>query len=110
MRLELQAEALRLGRLVGDLLPGEPEAFGLIALMAFGAARAQARVADDGTPILLSAQDRSQWDTELIREGLMALQYARTLGSRGPYVLQAELASVHITAPSCDCGKFGNDG
>jgi RNA polymerase sigma factor (sigma-70 family) len=98
MRLDLQAEALRLGRLLCDLLPREPEAFGLFALMAFNAARAKTRVDDDGNPILLSAQDRSQWDKELLREGLMARERARSLGGRGTYVLQAEIAAVHVTA------------
>jgi RNA polymerase sigma-70 factor (ECF subfamily) len=98
MRLDLQAEALRLGRLLCDLLPREPEAFGLCALMAFHAARAKTRVDDEGDPILLSAQDRSKWDRELLREGLMARARARSLGGRGTYVLQAELAAVHATA------------
>lgn len=100
MRLDLQAEALRLGRLLCDLLPRESEAFGLCALMAFHAARAKTRVDDEGNPILLSAQDRSKWDRELLCEGLMARERARSLGGRGAYVLQAELAAVHATAPS----------
>ncbi|MFO0584341.1 MAG: sigma-70 family RNA polymerase sigma factor [Anaeromyxobacter sp.] len=99
MRLDLQAEALRLGRLVCELLPTDPEAHGLLALMAFGAARAKAREGPDGTPILLDAQDRSRWDRRLVREGLVALQRARTLGGRGPRVLEAELAALHVTAP-----------
>jgi RNA polymerase sigma-70 factor, ECF subfamily len=100
MRLDLQAEALRLGRLVCDLAPNGPEAFGLVALMAFSAARARTRVDDDGLPILLDAQNRSQWSTDVIRDGLMALQRARSLGGRGPYVLQAEIAAAHVTAPA----------
>ena len=100
MRLNLQAEALRLGRLLCDLLPREPEAFGLFALMAFNAARASTRVDSDGNAILLSEQNRSQWDKELLREGLMARERARTLGGRGTYVLQAEIAAVHATAPT----------
>jgi predicted RNA polymerase sigma factor len=99
MRLDLQAEALRLARLICDLVPREPEAFGALAIMAFGAARAQTRVDDEGLPILLAAQDRSRWNRELVREGLMALRRARSLGGRGPYVLQAEIAAVHVTAP-----------
>ncbi|HEV8244734.1 MAG TPA: sigma-70 family RNA polymerase sigma factor [Polyangiaceae bacterium] len=98
MRLDLQAEALRLGRLLCDLVPGEAEAFALVAIMAFNAARAHTRVDADGVPILLSAQDRSSWNKELLREGLMALARARTLGGRGPYALQAEIAAVHVTA------------
>ncbi len=100
MRLDLQAEALRLGRLLSDLVPLEPEVFGTVAVMAFSSARADARVDADGVPILLSAQDRSTWDHELLREGLMALARARGLGGRGPYVLQAEIAAVHVTAPA----------
>ncbi|MBL8721144.1 MAG: sigma-70 family RNA polymerase sigma factor [Myxococcales bacterium] len=100
MRLDLQAEALRLARLVCDLLPGEPEAFGLLALVAFNAARARSRVRADGSVVLLAAQDRSQWDRELLREGLMARARARSLGGRGPYVLSAELAGAHATAPT----------
>lgn len=100
MRLDLQAEALRLGRLLCDLVPREPEAFGLLAMMAFGAARAHTRVDAEGVPVLLDAQDRSRWNKELLREGLMALQRARSLGGRGPYVLQAEIAAAHVTAPT----------
>ena len=100
MRLDLQAEALRLGRLFCDLVPREPEAFGLVAMMAFSAARAHTRVDAEGVPVLLDAQDRSKWNKELLREGLMALQRARSLGGRGPYVLQAEIAAAHVTAPT----------
>jgi RNA polymerase sigma factor (sigma-70 family) len=99
MRLDLQAEALRLTRLLCDLVPSEPEAFGALAIMAFGAARAHTRVDDEGLPILLAAQDRSRWNRELLREGLMALRRARSLGGRGPYVLQAAIAAAHVTAP-----------
>jgi RNA polymerase sigma-70 factor (ECF subfamily) len=100
MRLDLQAEALRLGRLLCDLVPCEPEAFGLVAVMAFSAARAHTRVDAEGLPILLAAQDRSAWNREGLREGLMALARARSLGGRGPYVLQAEIAAAHVTAAS----------
>ena len=100
MRLDLQAEALRLAQLVCDLVPTEPEAFGLVALMAFSAARADTRVDAEGVPILLAAQDRSRWDRALLREGLMALQHARLLRGDGPYVLQAEIAAAHVTAPT----------
>jgi len=102
MRLDLQAEALRLGRDLCDLAPAEPEAFGLVAVMAFAAARAATRVDADGVPILLDAQDRAQWDRELIREGLMAVSRAHTLGGGGAYVLQAAIAAVHVTAPVWD--------
>jgi RNA polymerase sigma factor (sigma-70 family) len=98
MRLDLQAEALRLARLVCDLLPREPEAFALFAIMAFSAARAKTRVDADGAPILLEAQDRSRWNKELLREGLMARARFRSLGGRGSYALQAEIAAAHVTA------------
>jgi len=100
VRIDLQAEALRLGRLVCDLVPGDPEAFGLVAIMTFAAARAHTRVDADGLPILLDAQDRSRWDIDLLREGLMALERARSLAGRGPYVLQAEIAALHVVAPA----------
>ncbi len=100
MRLDLQAEALRLARLLCDLLPREPEAFGALAIMAFATARAHTRVDEEGLPILLAAQDRAQWNRELLREGLMALRRARSLGARGAYVLQAEIAAAHVTAPT----------
>ena len=87
-------------RLLCDLLPREPEAFGLLALMAFHAARAKSRVDDEGRPILLAAQDRSQWNKELLREGLMARMRARSLGGGGAYVLEAEIAALHATAPT----------
>jgi RNA polymerase sigma-70 factor (ECF subfamily) len=99
MRLDLQAEALRLGRLVCDLVPTEPEAFGLVAIIALAAARAATRIDDAGLPVLLDAQDRARWNRAGIREGLMALQRARSLGGRGPYVVQAEIAALHVTAP-----------
>jgi len=100
MRLDLQAEALRLGRLLCDLVPLVPEVFGLVAMMAFSAARAHTRTDAEGLPVLLSAQDRSQWNRVLLREGLMALSRARSLAGRGPYVLQAEIAAAHVTAPT----------
>jgi RNA polymerase sigma factor (sigma-70 family) len=99
-RIDLQAEALRLARLLCDLIPREPEAFGALAIIALSAARARARVDAEGAPILISAQDRSRWNRELVREGLMALQRARSLGGRGEYVLQAEIAAAHVTAPA----------
>jgi RNA polymerase sigma-70 factor (ECF subfamily) len=103
MRLDLQAEALRLARLLCDLLPCEPEAFGLLALLSFNVARAGTRVDADGNFVPLAEQDRSRWDRELLREGLMARERARSLaGSAGSdsYVLQAEIAAVHVMAPT----------
>src|SRR6185436_6445351 len=74
MRLDLQAEALRLAHLLGDLLPNEPEVFGLFALIALSFARAATRTDERGELLLLSEQDRSRWDRAMIKEGLMALQ------------------------------------
>lgn len=100
MRVDLQAEAVGLGRLLCDLVPTDAEAYGLLALMLFSAARAETRADETGLPILLANQDRSRWKSPLLREGLMGLRRARTLGGRGAYVLQAELAALHVTAPS----------
>lgn len=99
-RLDLQAEALRLARLVSELLPRDAEAAGLLALIAFGVARAATRVDVDGVLIRLEDQDRERWDLARIEEGLFALRRARTLGGRGSYVLQAEIAACHTTAPT----------
>jgi RNA polymerase sigma factor (sigma-70 family) len=107
MRLDLQAEALRLGRLLSELSPNEPEVFGLVALMSFSAARARTRVDADGLPILLASQDRARWDKTLLREGLMALQHARTMHGRGAYVLQAEISACHVIAPTWESTDWG---
>jgi RNA polymerase sigma-70 factor (ECF subfamily) len=106
MRIDLQAEAIRLARLLADLLPGDAEIFGLLALMTFSAARAATRVDDEGLPRELAAQDRSRWDRALVEEGLMALARARRLGPPGSYVLQAEIAALHVTAPSFERTDF----
>jgi RNA polymerase sigma-70 factor (ECF subfamily) len=102
VRLDLQAEALRLGRLLGDLLPTNAEVFGLYALMAFAASRAATRTDAEGVLLLLSEQDRARWSRPLIREGLAALERARSLGGGASYVLQAEIAARHATAPTWD--------
>jgi RNA polymerase sigma-70 factor (ECF subfamily) len=100
MRLDLQVEALRLARLLCDLLPGEPDVFGLFALIAFSCARAATRTDENGELLLLSQQDRARWDRSLIKEGLVALERARRLGPGSSYVLQAEIAACHVTAPT----------
>jgi RNA polymerase sigma-70 factor, ECF subfamily len=100
MRLDLQREALRLAHLLCDLLPDEPEVFGLFALIAFGCARAATRTDGHGRLLLLSEQDRSRWDRSLIKDGLVALARARRIGPRGSYALQAEIAACHATAPA----------
>jgi len=100
MRLDLQAEALRLARVLCDLLPDEPEVFGLYALIAFGVARAATRMDERGELLLLSEQDRSRWNRAAIKEGLVALLRARRLGRGESYLLQAEIAMCHATAPT----------
>jgi RNA polymerase sigma factor (sigma-70 family) len=99
MRPALCDDAMRLGRILAELVPTEPEAHGLIALMELQASRARARTARDGTPVLLNDQDRSRWDRLLIRRGLTALDRAAKLDqSMGPYVLQASIAACHASA------------
>jgi predicted RNA polymerase sigma factor len=100
IRPQLCAEAMRLARLVAGLVPAQAEAHGLLALMALQASRFQARVAADGTPILLADQDRARWDRALIDEGLAALARAQSLDPGGPYALQAAIAACHARAPS----------
>jgi RNA polymerase sigma factor (sigma-70 family) len=99
MRPALCDDAMRLGRILAELVPKEPEAHGLIALMEIQASRARARTAPDGTPVLLNDQNRSRWDQLLIRRGLAALARAAELQQpMGPYVLQAEIAACHARA------------
>ena len=103
MRPALCEEALRLGRIVAELVPREPEVHGLAALMEIQASRARARVDAAGTPVLLLDQDRARWDQVLIRRGLTALERAEKLGgARGPYALQAAIAACHARARIAD--------
>ena len=98
-RADLSAEAIRLGRLLVDLLP-EPEALGLLALMLLQESRRAARASSSGDVVLLEDQDRRRWNREFIAEGTALVE--RALGSRrfGPYTLQAAIAAVHAEAPS----------
>jgi RNA polymerase sigma-70 factor (ECF subfamily) len=99
MRPGLCEDALRLGRILCELIPGEPEAHGLTGLMEIQASRARARVGPRGEPILLLEQNRAHWDHVLIRRGLAALERAEALGgARGPYALQAAIAACHARA------------
>ena len=99
MRPALCEEALRLGRIVAELMPAESEAHGLVALMEIQASRTHARIDSQGRPVLLLDQDRSRWDPLLIRRGLAALTRAEALGGAlGPYALQAALAAFHARA------------
>jgi RNA polymerase sigma factor (sigma-70 family) len=104
MRPALCEEALRLGRVLAGLTPREPEVHGLVALMEIQSSRSRARVGPSGEPILLFDQNRAHWDQLLIQRGLAALQLAEKLHidrkeeTRGPYVLQAEIAACHARA------------
>lgn len=103
MRPALCEEALRLGRLLTGLVPNEPEAHGLVALMEIQASRLRARVSALGEPILLLDQDRAQWDQLLIRRGFAALERVEELGGmRAPYAIQAEIAACHARAATAD--------
>jgi RNA polymerase sigma-70 factor, ECF subfamily len=97
-RGDLAAEAIRLGRALAELMPDEPEVHGLLALMLVNDARREARFAD-GAVVLLREQDRSLWDFDQIAQGRVGLDRALALGGRGPYVLQAALASLHVEEP-----------
>jgi RNA polymerase sigma-70 factor, ECF subfamily len=99
MRPALCEEALRLGRILAQLAPQEPEVQGLVALMEIQASRSRARVGPSGEPILLFDQNRAHWDQLLIRRGLAALAHAEKLAAvHGPFVLQAEIAACHARA------------
>jgi RNA polymerase sigma factor (sigma-70 family) len=99
MRPALCDDAMRLGRMLAELAPAEPEVHGLIALMEIQASRARARIGPGGAPVLLFDQDRTRWDRLLIRRGLAALDRAAKLEQpMGPYVLQASIAACHARA------------
>ena len=99
MRPGLCEDALRLGRILAELAPGEPEVHGLVALMEIQASRAAARVGPSGEPVLLLDQDRSRWDYILVGRGRAALARAEALGGTlGPYALQAAIAACHARA------------
>ena len=95
VRDELCDEAIRLGKLLAVLMPDEPEALGLLALMLLHDSRRSARVSADGELVLLDEQDRSHWDSSRIGEGIRVLDRAAALGRPGPYQLQAAIAACH---------------
>jgi RNA polymerase sigma-70 factor (ECF subfamily) len=97
-RTELAAEGIRLGRALSELMPDEPEVHGLLALMLLHDARREARLRNDDL-VLLGDQDRSLWNTAQIAEGRAALDRALVLRGRGPYVVQAAIASLHADEP-----------
>jgi RNA polymerase sigma factor (sigma-70 family) len=98
----LSQEAIRLGKLVATLMPDEPEAIGLVALLLFHDSRAAARYSTAGEVILLADQDRSRWDRAEITEAIGLLDGALRLGRPGPYQLQAAIAALHAQAPAAD--------
>jgi RNA polymerase sigma-70 factor, ECF subfamily len=101
MRPALCEDALRISRILAELVPAEAEAHGLVALMEIQASRAGARIGPDGEPILLLEQDRTRWNRTLVRRGLAALARAQSLGGAfGPYTLQAAIAACHARAGS----------
>jgi RNA polymerase sigma-70 factor, ECF subfamily len=100
-RHDLSEEAIRLGRLLVELLP-EPEAIGLLALMQLHESRRAARTSAEGEVVLLDDQDRSLWDRELIAQGVALLEQALRSRQFGPYTLQAAIAAVHAEAPTAD--------
>ena len=106
VRDDLCAEALRLGGMLVELMPGEAEALGLLALMELQASRASARVDADGNLVLLADQDRARWDRARIGRGLACLQRAGTIERAGPYQLQAAIAACHARAASWEATEW----
>ena len=100
LRADLCAEALRLGRLLDSLQPGQPEVQGLLALMLLQASRGLARLSPEGYLLTLEEQDRRLWQGDLIAEGLAVLELALPARAPGPYQLQAAIASLHAKAPT----------
>src|SRR6185295_2349743 len=99
VRDDLCAEAIRLGRLLAELMPDEAEVLGLLALMLLIASRRAARTTPDGELVLLADQDRSRWDRALVAEGQALVRRCLRRDQPGPYQLQAAIAAVHSDAP-----------
>jgi RNA polymerase sigma-70 factor (ECF subfamily) len=99
IRAELCDEAIRLGRVLAELMPDEPEAIGLLTLMLLHHSRRDARIDASGELVLLEDQDRSRWDHDMIDEGLALLDRVNGLAALGPYQLQASVSAVHARAP-----------
>ena len=102
VRVDLSREAIRLGRVLVELMPDEPEAVGLLALMLLTDARRPARVAGDGSMVRLADQDRTRWDRALIGEGHDLVRACLRRNRPGPFQVQAAIAAVHAGAPSAD--------
>src|SRR5690349_1129186 len=106
-RVDLSDEAIRLGRVLVALMPDEPEAVGLLALMLLTDARRPARTAADGTMVRLADQDRARWDRELIAEGHALVRACLRRNRPGPFQIQAAIAAVHADAPTADATDWG---
>ncbi|TPQ17190.1 RNA polymerase sigma factor [Streptomyces sporangiiformans] len=106
-RPDLCAEALRLGRLLAELMPDEPEVLGLLALMLLVESRRPARTNESGDLVLLADQDRGRWDRELIAEGQALVRRCLRRGRPGPYQIQAAINAVHSDAPTADATDWG---
>jgi predicted RNA polymerase sigma factor len=102
MRPALCEDALRLGRVLAELMPGSADVHGLVALMEIQASRAAARVGPGGEPILLLEQNRARWDRSAIERGLRSLERAEKLAGAGAYTLQAAIAACHARAPAAE--------
>ena len=100
VRADLCAEAIRLARLLAELMPDEPEALGLLALLLLTESRRAARTAPDGSIVLLPDQDRSKWDRDLIAEGQAIVRRCLRRNQPGPYQIQAAINAVHSDAPT----------
>ena len=106
-RADLCTEAIRLGRLLVELMPDEPEALGLLALMLLTESRRAARTGPDGTLVLLADQDRARWDRTLIAEGQDLVRRCLRRGRPGPYQIQAAINAVHSDAPTVEVTDWG---
>jgi RNA polymerase sigma-70 factor, ECF subfamily len=107
MREELCTEAVRLGRLLAELMPDEPEVLGLLALMLLTESRRAARTAADGALVPLPEQDRGRWDRALIAEGQELVRRCLRRGQPGPYQIQAAINAVHSDAPNAEATDWG---
>jgi len=106
VRADLCAEAIRLGRLLVELMPDEPEARGLLALMLLAESRRPARTADDGALVPIAQQDRSRWDATLVAEGQALVRQCLRRGSPGPYQVQAAISAVHTDGSPPDWAQI----
>jgi RNA polymerase sigma-70 factor (ECF subfamily) len=107
LRTDLALEALRLARLLADLMPDEPEAVGLLALLLLSESRRPARTTSDGSIVLLAEQDRNLWDRSLIEEGQVLVRACLRRNRPGPFQIQAAIAAVHSDAANADDTDWG---